>query len=114
MQPFSIFASILDTNEPNSMLKPILFLLFFIVIPVLLSAQTPDTIVVYDYEYVTDTIWIEEEVNEHEPLLIETLKPQDRDYLLETNATISNNGIYKDVNQNQTEMKKIAFLGLTF
>jgi hypothetical protein len=90
-------------------------------------SQLPDTVVVYEYVYKTDTIWLEP-ISTRDTLIIEKLESiEEASLLIDTisnkaslqffssgaSATIPIKGIIYHVNQKQPEMKKITFLGLT-
>jgi hypothetical protein len=85
-------------------------------------SQTPDTLVVYEYIHVTDTVWMETEVLELESietaiLHIDTLNMKGRIELIypEKSATIPINHIILSDNLLKLEsMKQITLLGLTF
>ncbi|MGF7140550.1 outer membrane beta-barrel protein [Roseimarinus sediminis] len=85
-------------------------------------SQIPDTIVVYEYIIVTDTVWMEPEVSEMESietaiLHLDTLKMKGNIELIypEKSATIPINHIILANNNYKIEsMKRITFLGLTF
>lgn len=81
-------------------------------------AQTPDTVIVYEYKYITDTVWVDSEPGRmnyltsksiflSEPVLNEKSKNR-----LQNTATISENDIIT-ANKKDAEMKYVKILGLT-
>ena len=96
------------------MLNRIFIVLVFFISPFMLAGQSSDTLIVYDYEYITDTIWIEQEQAPRDTTPISLLETQNAKNNLGLPATISEKLILTEDNQQQPEMKKIAFLGLTF
>jgi hypothetical protein len=90
-------------------------------------SQQPDTIVVYEYIYKTDTVWVESQPTRDTTDLRQLQNVDDATLIIDTTnnktelvifssgkrATIPINRIILDGNQNQPEMKKITFLGLT-
>lgn len=99
--------------------EAILFFLFAAAQP--LYAQ-PDTLVVYDYVHIIDTVWISPDFTELKSietanLYIDTMKMSGRLEIVfsETSATIPINHIILTNNNQKLEgMKRITFLGLTF
>jgi hypothetical protein len=85
-------------------------------------SQIPDTLVVYEYIHVTDTVWMETEAPELESietaiLHLDTLKMKGNIELIYPgkSATIPINNIILTDNLKKLEsMKRITFLGLTF
>lgn len=98
------------------MFKKVEILLILLLLKTISSAQTPDTLLVFEDVHITDTVWIEEpSVRDTTQFSrLESLKPE----LFSSNtATISETGIYTVNNQKQAEMKKaglIAGMLLTF
>jgi hypothetical protein len=94
-----------------------------------LHAQSADTVVVYEYVYVNDTIWIEPKPD-RDTVVQQQLQPiEDATLLINTdsrkadlmifsskrNATIPiNRIILSENNKKQTGMKKLTLLGFTF
>jgi len=93
-------------------------LLFALLLTGSAFSQVPDTVVVYEYVYVTDTVWIERETIDFkklisvEPAAFQVNNSLSTDFYPSTSATISDKSIYEVKNQKQDEMKKLAFLGL--
>ncbi len=91
--------------------------------------QNKDTIVIYEYVHITDTVWIESEVK-RDPFSIDRMRPiENATLIIDTvnksaemvifssgrSATIPiNNIILTDNNLNLNSMKKTTFLGITF
>lgn len=86
--------------------------LFFIIFPFSLAAQQPDTIVVY--EYITDTIWVEQNSVPRDTTTISLLETQSSKNFTSLPATISDNLIYDVADHNQLNMKKTTFFTLLF
>ena len=92
-------------------------------------SQNKDTIVIYEYVHVTDTVWIESDAKrdtfsidrmrtiEDATLIIDTVNKAAKMVIFSSgrSATIPiNNIILTDNNLNLNSMKKITFLGMTF
>lgn len=82
-------------------------------------SQLPDTVVVYEYIYVTDTVWIEAEMSKLKQIDTSTVKfvpdninAQFELFYNEKSATISDSCIINNINDNDTEMKRTTFLTL--
>jgi hypothetical protein len=74
-------------------------------------SQIPDTLVVYEYIHVTDTVWVEPVVPKllpvNEPFVVNQSKKID--FQLEESATIFNSRIINIENNNETKMKRTTF-----
>ncbi|MBP7507081.1 MAG: outer membrane beta-barrel protein [Prolixibacteraceae bacterium] len=92
-------------------------------------SQSKDTIVIYEYVHITDTVWLESNTKrdtvyidlmspiENATLIIDTLNKSAEMHIFSSgrSATIPiNNIILSDNNLNLNSMKKITFLGITF
>lgn len=96
------------------MITRITFILVFFVFPFSIAAQLPDTLVVYEYEYITDTIWIEQKPASRDTTPLAVLEAQNPKISFGLSATISENPIYDAVDHNQNNMKKTTFVTLLF
>lgn len=107
--------------------------IFFTLLAMLVSnsvfPQSKDTIVIYEYVHITDTVWIESSPKrdtfsidrmspiENATLIIDTVNKSAEMVIISAgkSATISiNNIILTDNNLNLNSMKKTTFLGMTF
>jgi hypothetical protein len=105
-------------------------LLFFLLLLIEhVFSQSPDTIVIYEYIYKTDTVWLEAKPI-HDTIIIEKLErienaslilnAQDMKADLRINSSTScatipiKSIILSENNKNLESMKKLTFLGLTF
>jgi hypothetical protein len=111
----------------NSLLKYLQFILLFLYAGNIFS-QSPDTVIVYEYLHVTDTIWLESKPESQESFYKRLNSLEEVNLILPTqniptdlknisnheSATISINNILLSENNNKTEsMKKITLFGLT-
>ena len=94
--------------------KRVLLLILFSFFSIFCCAQQPDTLVAYEYEYITDTIWIEQEPMHRDTTQISLLETQNPISNFNLPATISENLIYDAADHNQYNMKKATFFTLLF
>jgi len=120
-----------DSLKYDIKLDPLKYLFFVCLLLFTLNVypQEPDTVVVYEYVHITDTVWLDPKPG-HDTLLLEKLNPvgeatlilhaEDKKAelkIISTNecATIPvTNIILSDNNKNLNSMKRLTFLGLTF
>jgi hypothetical protein len=112
----------------KNLLRNSLVLVFALLIAGCAFSQPADTVVVYEYKYVTDTVWVEPAFK-RDSIAFEHLHPIDQATLVldtttlranliifseQRTATIPiNNIILTENNQKLKSMKKITFLGMT-
>lgn len=100
----------------------ILIIFFCIVCAVKTKAYQPDTMVIYEYIHITDTVWAEPETIPLKAIqtIVNINTPVDKNTQLKSfsfsnSATNSpNNIILSNKQQNNDSMKKLTFWGLTF
>lgn len=89
------------------------FTLFLFLFVEFVFAQEPDTIISYEYIYITNTIWIEKPKKRTDTIPITRLNTKNQKIFYDLPATILENSIYPIETNKNEDMKKIAFLGLT-
>jgi len=81
-------------------------------------AQVPDTVVVYEYVYVTDTVWVERETFDFkklisvEPAALQVNNCSVDGFYPPLSATISENSIIREETKKLSEMKRTGFFTL--
>lgn len=94
------------------MFAKLLCLLFLLLFSTFLSAQPSDTVVVYEYEYITDTIWVDRHSSPWLTTPIALLEANNQQIVTQLPATISVNPINDATDNKQSEMKKATYISL--
>lgn len=86
---------------------------FFLFMQLFSYAQAQDTIYVIEYEYVTDTLWVETDKFNRDTAYFSTYDAKPIEILTSKTATFPEKLINRVQTNTKPEMKKIAFLGMT-